>query len=262
MTTIVSKHGIGKPTDSDLETGEIAIDIQGHVIYTKDGNGQIVKLGDGEALSKVEWDAILNKPTEFPPGDHNHDQSEIDGLEQALIDINVNITEIESEIGAIATTLAFGGSFSAATGLIVKSAKEGLEAGQPIPDASGLENTFIICMQAGSNPVDMQEGDWLVSNGTDWVPITYSSGSAGSVAWDNVQGKPDFDSLYAPIDHEHEIADVNGLQDALDALPQEGHTHIFDEIVNDADGSAYASKTLKEALDSKASLVRITGGSY
>ena len=192
MTVIVSKYGVGAPLAGDLETGEIAIDIQGHVIYTKDGNGQIVKLGDGEALSKVEWSAILNKPTQFPPEDHTHDQSEINGLEQAITNINLNIGELESEIGAIATTLAFGGSFSAATGLIMKGAKEGVNAGESIPDASTLENTFLICAQAGDTPVEMQEGDWLVSNGTDWVPITYSSGSAGSVAWDNVQGKPDF----------------------------------------------------------------------
>lgn len=251
MTTIVSKYGVGAPKDTDLETGEIAIDIQGHVIYTKDGNGQIVKLGDGEALSKVEWSAILNKPTEFPPEDHTHDQSEINGLEQAITNINLNIGELESEIGAIATTLAFGGSFSAATGLIMKGAKEGVVAGESIPDASTLENTFLICAQAGDTPVEMQEGDWLVSNGTDWVPITYSSGSAGSVAWDNVQGKPDFDLLYAPISHEHEIDDVNGLQDALDGLPQPGHGHV----ISDIDG-------LQDELDGKASLARITGGTY
>ncbi len=251
MTTIISKHGVGVPTDTDLETGEIGIDIQGHVIYTKDGNGQIVKLGDGEALSKVEWDIILNKPSQFPPEDHTHDQSQIDGLEQNLIDINQNITDINTEISAIATTLAFGGSFSAATGIHVTSATAGVEPGQPIPDASALENTFLICMQAGSTPVDMQEGDWLVSNGTAWVPITYSSGSAGSVAWDNVQGKPDFDSLYAEIDHDHVIGDVTGLQAALDAKPNADHTHIIDDV----DG-------LQAALDGKASLARIAGGSY
>lgn len=251
MTTIVSKHGIGAPLSSDLETGEIGIDIQGHVIYTKDGNGQIVKLGDGEALSKVEWNAILNKPTKFPPEDHNHKQSEIDGLTDALNTININISEIESEIGAIATTLAFGGSFSASTGLIIKSAKENVVAGQPIPDAGDLENTFLICAQKGDKPVDMQEGDWLVSNGTSWVPITYSSGSAGSVAWENVQGKPDFDSLYADIDHKHEIDDVNGLEDALNALPQPDHGHEISDI-----------NGLQAELDGKASLNRITGGTY
>ena len=55
---------------------------------------------------------------------------------------------------------------------------------------------------------------------------------------------------------------MNGLQDALDALPQADHTHVFDDIVNDADGSAYADQTLKAALDGKASIDRIAGGTY
>lgn len=252
MTTIISKYGTGAPTaDALIETGEIAIDIQNHVIYTRDGNNQIVKLGDGEALSKVEWDAILNRPDTFPPSDHTHEQSEIDGLVEALNTININIGEIENEIGAIATTLAFGGSFSASTGKIIKGAKEGVVAGDDIPAANTLENTFLICAQAGSTPEQMQEGDWLVSDGAKWVAITYSSGSAGSVAWENVQGKPDFDSLYAEIDHEHEIDDVNGLQDALDALPQPDHTHEISDVIG-----------LQAELDGKASLSRITGGTY
>jgi hypothetical protein len=252
MTTIISKYGTGvPPEDAAIETGEIAIDIQNHVIYTRDGNNQIVKLGDGEALSKVEWDAILNKPDTFPPSKHTHEQSEIDGLEETINNINVNISEIESEIGAIATTLAFGGSFSASTGKIIKGAKEGVVAGQDIPAASGLENTFLICAQAGSTPEEMQEGDWLVSDGSKWVAITYSSGSAGSVAWDNVQGKPDFDALYAPVSHNHVIDDVNGLQDALDAKPDADHTHVIDDVTG-----------LQAELDGKASLSRITGGTY
>ena len=97
----------------------------------------------------------------------------------------------------------------------------------------------------------MEEGDWLVSNGSEWVPITYSSGSAGSVAWDNVQGKPDFDSLYAPISHKHVIDDVTGLQDALDAKPDADHKHVIDDVTG-----------LQAELDGKASIEQITGGTY
>lgn len=252
MTTIVSKYGYGVPTDTDLETGELGIDIRDHAIYTLDGNKQIIKLADGKAAASVQWNDIKNKPTEFPPESHTHEQSEIVGLDATLTQINTNITELEAEIGAIATTLAFGGSFDASTGNVIKGAKEGFEAGQPLPAASTAENTFVICANAGTyDGVEMQEGDWLVSNGTTWVAITYSSGSAGSVAWDNVQGKPDFDSLYAPISHDHEISEVNGLQDALNAKPDADHTHEIADVTG-----------LQAALDSKANLDRITGGTY
>lgn len=252
MTTIVSKYGYGAPNDTDLETGELGLDIRDHAIYTVDGNKNVIKLADGKAAASVQWDDVLGKPTEFPPEGHTHAQSEIINLEADLISISAEISDLEAEIAAIATTLAFGGSFDAGTGNVIKGAKDGFVAGQPLPAASTQENTFVICATAGTfDGTDMQEGDWLVSNGIAWVAITYSSGSAGSVAWDNVQGKPDFDALYAPIVHNHEIDQINGLQDALDAKPDDDHTHGIDDVSG-----------LQAALDSKANLDRITGGTY
>ena len=252
MTTIISKYGYGEPTPDDLETGELGLDITNQAIYTVDGNKKIIKLADGKAAASVLWGDINGKPIVFPPEDHGHKQDEIEGLEKVIIDINANLVELEAEIGAIATTLAFGGSFNAATGNIVKGAKEGFVSGSPIPLASAHENTFIICSAGGAyNGTDFQEGDWLVSNGATWVPITYSSGSAGSVDWNNVQGKPDFDALYAAKVHTHVIGDVEDLQEALDAKPDPDHKHEIDDITG-----------LQAALDSKADISRITGGTY
>jgi len=265
MTTIITKYGNGVPTASDLETGELGIDLTGKVVYTKDGSGQIIKLADGGASATVDWADILNKPdfdSLYAAFDHTHEMADVDGLEDKFVEVDGNISDLQDELAALATSLAFGGSFTAVNGTIVEGAKEGIVSGQAIPAAADQPNTFLICVAAGDIPETMAEGDWLVSNGTSWVPITYASGSAGSVDWNNVENKPDFDNLYAAKDHTHEIADVDGLQDALDALPQADHTHVFDDIVNDADGSAYASETLKEALDGKASIDRITGGTY
>ena len=265
MTTLITKYGNGIPTSSDLETGELGIDLTGKVIYTKDGGGNIIKLADGGASATVDWPDILNKPdfdSLYSAIDHTHEMSDIDGLEGKVTEIEENISDLEDELTALATSLAFGGSFSASSGLIVEGAKEGINDGAAIPAASTQPSTFLICVEGGDTPSTMVEGDWLVSNGTAWVPVTYASGSAGSVDWNNVENKPDFDNLYAAKDHTHEIADVDGLQDALDALPQSDHTHVFDDIVNDDDGGTYANKTLKEALDGKASIDRITGGTY
>lgn len=55
------------------------------------------------------------------------------------------------------------------------------------------------------------------SDGTltfDGSPISGGGGTADSVAWDNVTGKP---STFPPAEHTHKISDVNGLQSALDA---------------------------------------------
>jgi len=177
--------------------------------------------------------------------------ADVDGLEDKFVEVDGNISDLQDELAALATSLAFGGSFTAVDGTIVEGAKEGITSGAAIPAASSQPNTFLICVAAGDNPETMAEGDWLVSNGTSWVAVTYSSGSAGSVDWNNVENKPDFDATYAPIDHTHEIADVNGLQDALDAKPDDDHTHD----IADVDG-------LQAALDGKASIDRITGGTY
>lgn len=265
MTTIITKYGNGVPTAGDLETGELGIDLTGKVIYTKDGGGNIVKLADGGSSATVDWSDILNKPdfdALYADINHTHDMDDVDGLTDKVTEIEGSIEDLEDELAALATSLAFGGSFTAVTGTIVTGAKVGIDDGAAIPAASSQPNTFLICVEAGDNPETMAEGDWLVSNGTSWVAITYSSGSAGAVDWDNVENKPDFDATYAPIDHTHNIDDVNGLQDALDDLAASGHTHVFNDIVNDSDGSAYADKTLKEALDGKASIDRIAGGTY
>lgn len=254
MTTIVTKYGNGVPTASDLETGELGIDLTGKVIYTKDGGGSIVKLADGGSSATVDWGDILNKPdfdALYAPFDHNHEMDDVDGLNDKVTEIEGNISDLEDELAALATSLAFGGSFTATDGTIVEGAKEGITSGAAIPVASDHPNTFLICVAAGDTPETMAEGDWLVSNGTAWVPITYSSGSAGSVDWSNVENKPDFDATYAPIDHTHDIDDVDGLQDALDGLAVSDHKHEIDDV-----------NGLQAALDGKASIDRIAGGTY
>ena len=55
------------------------------------------------------------------------------------------------------------------------------------------------------------------SDGTltfDGSPISGGGGTADSVAWDDVTGKP---SAFPPSTHSHEISDVTGLQTALDS---------------------------------------------
>jgi len=254
MTTIVTKYGNGVPTAGDLETGELGIDLTGKVIYTKDGGGSIIKLADGGSSATVDWGDILNKPdfdALYAPIIHTHAMSEIDGLEDKFVEVDGNISDLQDELAALATSLAFGGSFSAADGTIVEGAKDGIVNGAAIPAASSQPNTFLICVTAGNNPEAMAEGDWLVSNGTAWVAVTYSSGSAGSVDWNNVENKPDFDATYAPIDHTHDIDNVSGLQDALDSLSASGHTHEIADVSG-----------LQDALDGKASIDRIAGGTY
>ena len=155
MTTIVTKYGNGVPTSSDLETGELGIDLTGQVIYTKDGGGQIIKLADGGSSATVDWGDILNKPdfdATYAPIDHTHDMDDVDGLNDKVTEIEGDIADLEDELAALATSLAFGGSFTAVNGTIVTGAKEGINDGAAIPDAS----THGLLLAAVQNP--RQEG--------------------------------------------------------------------------------------------------------
>ena len=49
-----------------------------------------------------------------------------------------------------------------------------------------------------------------------------SGGGGGSTTWANVTGKPE---AFPPEAHTHSIANVTGLQDALDGKADVGHTH-------------------------------------
>jgi hypothetical protein len=63
-----------------------------------------------------------------------------------------------------------------------------------------------------------------------------SSGDGGVVSWGDIIGKP---TLYPPDEHFHSIEEVEGLQEILNTIPDEGtttvpeaHTHTWDEIEN------------------------------
>lgn len=56
--TIVTKWGSRTPTADDLVQGELAVDLVGKVLYTKDGNGQVIAVGGG----RINWGQIDEIP--------------------------------------------------------------------------------------------------------------------------------------------------------------------------------------------------------
>lgn len=76
------------------------------------------------------------------------------------------------------------------------------------------------------------------------------------VTWETLSGKP---STFTPAAHSHEIAQVNGLQQALDGkqptgnYSTAGHTHTKSDVTDFAHSHAISDVTgLQEALDAKA----------
>ena len=161
-----------------------------------DLEGQIdnIEIGEGGGSTggSCSWDEISGKPSTYPPSLHTHPISQVDGLDNRLEGIDDSIGDLEGAVGSLATQLAFGGSYDASTGLVLKGNLSEFEANFPLPSHSTVPNTFVIVAKAGDNPTDLDEGDWLVAGELDWVPIKY--GTAGAVDWDNIQNKPQFDN--------------------------------------------------------------------
>ena len=64
---------------------------------------------------------------------------------------------------------------------------------------------------------------WIWDDGK-WLQFPAGSSGGGEVEWNDVLGKP---LTFPPSTHGHEISEVNGLQDALDAA---GGTPAWDDI--------------------------------
>ena len=112
MTTIITKYGYGKPSDSALAKGEVAVDLSEGILYSSTNGSDIIELGRGE----LDWDNIVGKPEWITEGDGFIDITELEArvkanegdisglqdavgyLESAFADLN---KEVESNAEAI-----------------------------------------------------------------------------------------------------------------------------------------------------------------
>src|SRR5690554_464445 len=80
------------------------------------------------------------------------------------------------------------------------------------------ENDFIFATDSGV----LKKGD-----GVNTYADLGSIGAGTGAAWGDITGKP---STFEPSEHDHTIAQVNGLQTALDGKAAEGHSHAWASI--------------------------------
>jgi hypothetical protein len=263
-TRIYLMHGNGKPNVSDFGSqGEIAIDLQDYRIWTLSQDGSSVEmLGSDISSETIDWSQLDNVPTEFPPSDHLHSYAEVteDGtaigktLESEIADILTHLNTIDSELGSLAGNLTFAGTVQMSTGTITSVTDAGSDSGfsvGPIPadPPSGSDNLYFVCENGGTfDGGTYNGGDWLVSEGQGkgWTGIHFDS--TINVLWDDIGSKP---TEFPPEPHNQDISTINGLQDILDGLSVDGHTHV----ITDVDG-------LEDALNDKASVHQISCGTY
>jgi len=92
----------------------------------------------------------------------------------------------------IRNNLTFAGALSAATGLITTASPEGIAVGfitgNPLPAASSINDEYFVIISApgtyappGGTPIVCTPGDWLLSDGTQWIFFDFQIGSVTQV---------------------------------------------------------------------------------
>ena len=92
----------------------------------------------------------------------------------------------------IRNNLTFAGALSASTGLITTASPEGIAvgfiAGNPLPAASSINDEYFVIISApgtyappGGTPIVCTPGDWLLSDGTQWIFFDFQIGSVTQV---------------------------------------------------------------------------------
>ena len=155
--------------------------------------------------------------TEAVTQSHNHEIGDVDGLEDQLNDIKLEVDQLSGQ-------LVFGGTYDATNDQVVRGLAPGLSNLTPLPSDGVIEDTFLIVVVPGTWKKDgsqLNEGDWIVANRDGvWDCIQYTSTGGGTAVadWNTITNKPDFDAIYAQLVHSHVISDVTGLQAELDGL--------------------------------------------
>mgnify|MGYP003969885863 CR=1 FL=1 len=101
---------------------------------------------------------------------------------------------LDGKLDVFTASLVMGGTYSLVSGLVVRSLKDELTAGQPLPAAIDCPDTFLICLDDGPfEGEDLVRSDWIVSSAAAnvWIPLPYSRQDAvtGDPGEDGEDGK-------------------------------------------------------------------------
>lgn len=223
------------------------------VIGLETDSGKI-KVGDGATAwaslpysggGPVEWSAITGKPSTFAPATHSHAVADVTGL-QAALDAKATPADVTTAVAAVvnaapasldtlnelAAALANDASFST-------TVTNALAAKAPIasPTFTGTVSGITKSMVGLGNVDNTSDAAKPVSTATQTALDAKAAASHTHVIADvtglqtALDGKQASGS-YAATVHTHAIADVTGLQTALDGKAASSHTHTSAAITD------------------------------
>jgi hypothetical protein len=229
-TIIAGDQPPADPTDNTLwwetDTGVL-------FIYFNDGSSKQWVSVAGEPAAAAVWDEISGKPTTFPPDPHAHPISDVTGLQGELDGKAPTVhshawTEITSKPATFPpdahnhTSAQISDFQEAVEDRIGASLVAGANVTVAYDDASG--KTMIASTAAGGGGIAEapNDGQTYGRKSLGWTVLDVSS-----VDWAEVANKP---LTFPPTAHNHAIAEVTGLQTALDGKAPAAHTHTTAQV--------------------------------
>ena len=125
----------------DSGTGQLVFESEDGLGFTT-GDLRVATGG----TSSVEWASVLNKPTEFTPVSHNHEISDVTGLQAALATATDTLNTLQTEIAEARSQLAAVATFASPNA-------GGIVPGRYYDNATGSTNSNLYT--GAANRVDM-----------------------------------------------------------------------------------------------------------
>lgn len=181
--------------------------------------------GSAASANSVAWTGVTGKPSTFTPSAHKHDDSTITSLNASKLFGTIDIARLPH--GALERCVIVtddDARFKLTT------------ADVQLGDTVKVDKTKTMYFVINESKLNSEEGYTV-----------YTAGTATSVPWSGVTGKP---SSYPPASHNHDerYYTETEMNSKLAEKAEKGHTHVKSEVgLGNVDNTADANKSVKYA---------------
>ena len=181
--------------------------------------------GSAASASSVPWTGVTGKPSTFTPSAHNHDDSTITSLNASKLFGTIDIARLPQ--GALERCVIVEDDAAR-----FKLTTANIQLGDTVKVNKTQKMYFVI----NESKLNSEEGYTV-----------YTAGTATSVPWSGVTGKP---SSYPPASHNHDerYYTETEMNSKLAEKATKVHTHVKSEVgLGNVDNTADANKSVKYA---------------
>lgn len=182
--------------------------------------------GSAASANSVLWSGVTNKPSTFTPSAHNHDDSTITSLNASKLFGTIDIARLPH--GALERLVIVEDDTAR-----FKLTTANVQLGDTVKVTKTEKMYYVVDESKLSS-----EAGYLV----------YTAGTATSVPWSGVTGKP---SSYPPASHNHDerYYTETEMNSKLAEKAAKVHTHVKSEVgLGNVDNTADATKSVKYAI--------------